>query len=198
MKIIEKTKSWYRGLPDKKRYIEFFTAILTVPVLLTVIITNVNNLKSQSQKDNKDQTPSQTSSQPVVTIIERVVKDENNTAPTTTAAQLSECKKEVGPVEIVYPDEAEKVNKNPICIDISYRTGDYCAVVWSYRINGSSWSDYNDKSICLYNLDPGDKKLELKVKSIASGDEVILKRNFTVEQTVDIPTPTEATSSATQ
>ena len=43
--FLEKTKRWYRALPDKKRYLEFITALLTIPVLLTVAISNVMNLR---------------------------------------------------------------------------------------------------------------------------------------------------------
>jgi hypothetical protein len=91
----------------------------------------------------------------------------------------------------VYPEEGNTVSKNPVCLDIS-RTGiDYCAVVWSYRLNNESWSDYTDKSICLYGLTPGTKKLELRVKSIVTGDETILTRNFTIYGS---PSPTSVST----
>ena len=46
---IDRIKSWYRALPDKKRYIEFVTALLTVPVLITVLISNFNSLKNNEK-----------------------------------------------------------------------------------------------------------------------------------------------------
>ena len=55
---MEKFKKWlkkalfsYRALPDKKQYVEFFTALLTVPMLLTVIILNFNNLQGANKKE---------------------------------------------------------------------------------------------------------------------------------------------------
>ena len=49
--MLEKWRKWYRALPDKKRYIEFLTASLSVPVLITVIILNVSNLKSRNKEE---------------------------------------------------------------------------------------------------------------------------------------------------
>ena len=46
----EKIKKWYRAMPDKKRYIEFITALLTIPVLLTVLITNLSNIRQNNNK----------------------------------------------------------------------------------------------------------------------------------------------------
>ena len=45
--VLEKIKKWYRNLPDKKRYLEFITALLTIPVLLTVLWSNLNNLQQK-------------------------------------------------------------------------------------------------------------------------------------------------------
>jgi hypothetical protein len=187
---LENFRNWYRSLPDKKRYLEFFTALLTVPVLLTVVATNVINLQNMKKRDEQaNTTPTPTvivNSTPVAT-----------PAPTTTATPgpTEACRAEVGPVSIQFPTENQTVDQNPVCLDISYKTGEYCAVVWSYRINNSTWSDYNDKSICLYNLPPGEKRLDLRVKSIASGDEIILTRDFTVAGSSPSPS---ASPSATQ
>ena len=43
---------WYKNLPNKKTHIEFITAILTVPVMVTVILINLNNL-NQSKETSK-------------------------------------------------------------------------------------------------------------------------------------------------
>ncbi len=169
----DKIKKWYRALPDKKKYIEFFTAFLSVPVLITVILINLGNL---NQNKNKQTTS------PVSTPIQIEIKTPTlpplvSSTPSLTPTS-SECKKEVGPVSIESPDEGETVTNNPVCIEISYKIGEYCAVAWSYKINNSSWSSYTDKDICLYNLTDGNKALKLKVKSIASTDEKTLERNF--------------------
>lgn len=192
MNIFEKTGDWYKSLPDKKKYVEFLTAILTVPVLLTVIITNVNNINS---KNKTDQEPVKKEEKIVYVSPQKEViaeKNEKSSESVTPSISNTECKKEVGPVEIISPEEGETVSKNPVCIDISYKVGEYCSAAWSYRINNSSWSDYDDNSICIYNLDSGDKKLELRVKSIASDDQKLLERKFIYKS--DIPTPSDSIS----
>ncbi len=179
--IKEKFKKWYRALPDKKRYLEFFTAFLSVPVLITVILINLGNLNQNKNKQNSGVT---------VTPIQIEVKTptmgdrpkispsyEITTTPSVTPTS-SNCKKEVGPISITSPKENETITDNPVCIEVSYEIGEYCAVAWSYKINDGSWSSYTDKEICLYNLTNGEKILKLKVKSIASTDEETLERNF--------------------
>jgi hypothetical protein len=189
--IIESIRSWYRALPDKKRYLEFFTAFLTIPVLLTVLLSNVNNL--QNKKDASTPTPLSTiavnpTTQPSPTA-------SAGEAPTATATPGPECVQQVGPIDISYPLEGDTVTGDPVCLDISRTSQNYCSVVWSYRINGGAWSDYTDKSICMYGLTAGTKNLELRVKSIVSTDTTVLKRTFTVAGDIT-PTPTSATSSA--
>lgn len=191
----EQIKAWYRGLPDKKRYVEFFTAILTVPVLVTVIIANVRSLNSATGR-NDTPVPSPL---PTVIVVEKPSTVNNSEAaptstpyPLPTPATVAECRREVGPVTITAPPENAVTGPGPVCIDISYTRGDYCSVVWSYRINGGSWSEYSDKSICLYGLEPGEKNLEIRVRSIASDDEELLKRKFTVPGAT--PTPESSAS----
>ncbi len=196
LSLKQKIITWYKKLPDKKIYLEFITALLTIPVLLTVIISNLNNIKKQTGNEaNATPTPAAIAAydtrQPPKEIITTTPLATATPAPTPSA----QCKKEVGPISIVYPEEGDVIANSPVCIDIS-RTGvDYCAVVWSYRINNESWSDYTDKSICLYGLTAGAKKFELRVKSIVTGSETILTRNFIVEGSAT-PTPI-STSSAT-
>lgn len=190
----EKIKRWYHKLPDKKRYLEFVTALLTIPVLLTVIISNVQTLQKQKAEENISPTPT------VNVRDDRPPgspRDMNSTTPTLTPTPTvtpsAQCIKEVGPISIVYPGEGSTISTSPLCVDIS-RTGvDYCAVVWSYRINGENWSDYTDKSICLYGLSAGSKTMELRVKSIVTGAETILTRNF-IFQGAGTPTPTSTAS----
>lgn len=192
--MIEKFKSWYRALPEKKRYLEFFTALLTVPVLLTVIILNISALQNNRRIENAIiPTPAPTGVPSIITIIEKNPAKSDETKLNESTPSTIQCRKTVGPVEINYPGENETINKNPVCINISYNSQDYCSVVWSYRINNDTWSEYTDKSICIYNMDPGDKKLELRVRSIASEDEILLRRSFTV--TGPTPTPQNATGS---
>jgi len=190
--IIERIKGWYRGLPDKKRYLEFITALLTVPVLLTVLLSNYSNLKNQKQT----QSPSPSPAGPTIIQIQSTPSATTTPLATPSATETptqTSCTPGIGPISIVYPEEETTVSSDPVCLDISRTTGNYCAVVWSYRINGGSWSEYTDRDICMYSLSPGQKLLDLRVKSIANGDETILSRTFTVAGSV---TPTPATSSA--
>lgn len=155
MNALSKLANVYRKLWGKKHHLEFFIVLLTIPFLITLTITNLQNL-NKNFKEEKDTTSS--------------VKGD--------AQSMEECKKEIGPIEITYPKEGEIVSQNPLCVDISYATGEYCSVVWSYRINDGEWSDYNNKSICIYDMKAGTKNLRLKVKSIVTDDELILQRDF--------------------
>lgn len=190
--FLENIKTWYRGLPDKKRYIEFITALLTVPVLLTVLISNISNINNNKKSEEKNvPTVSVSPVEKIVTITERIIEKEASSTPTFTPTPTTakECKKEVGPVKISSPVEGQLMNNNPVCISISYQVGEYCSVNWSYRLDEGDWSDFTDKEICLFNMDPGPKSLELRVRSTQSDDEVSLIRNF-YYKTKDTPTPT--------
>lgn len=187
--LFQRFIDWQRRLPDKKRYAEFITAVLSIPVLITVMILNIVNLKQ------KEPTPP-----PSPTRIVEYIPITNTTNPPNTPIPSSsvipptssDCKKEVGPVEISYPVEGATLNENPVTVVVSYHPGEYCAVVWSYRINSGTWSQFDDKSIALYNMTSGEKKLDLRVKSIASGQEVFLNRTFTYENSDSTPVSTES------
>ncbi len=177
----------YRTLPHKKQYLEFFTALLSIPVLLTVILLNLNSLKAL-----KNPTPPSNQMEKIYVTIpgsgEKVEKQANGTqAP---------CKQEIGPIDIISPKEGEIVYDNPVSINVSYKSGTYCAAVWSYRINGGRWSEYDDKSIALYNLPQGNIKLELRVKSVVASEEKTLTRNFTYNGGNFVPTSSISPSAA--
>jgi len=189
--IFNKIAGWYRKLPEKKHYVEFITAVLSVPVMLTVIILNLNNLNQQ-----KNSTQKQTTNEKVVPIQVVITggekQTEKNENPTNTPSPTS-CIKEVGTVSILSPRENEVVVKDPVCITISTESN-YCSVTWAYRLNDGDWSDFTDKNICLHNLSNGNKTIQLKIKSTASSDETTLQRSF-IYQGNNEPT-TQATSSA--
>ncbi|MDP3941329.1 MAG: hypothetical protein Q8Q49_03415 [bacterium] len=178
----------YRSLPDKKKYVEFFTAILTVPVLLTVIILNLSSLKKEEQPNP---TPQVEQPKIVITLPEqpstKTIPSDGRQNPTATPQQA--CKKEIGPIEISTPEEGDVVTDNPISIIVTQKEEGFCAVVWSYRINNGSWSDYDDKSIALYNPPKGPIVLELRIKSVVTGDEERITRKFTYDGTDTSATP---------
>ena len=179
------------NLPNKKHYIEFVTAVLSIPVLLTVVYMNYLSIQEKRTKESTTPTPAPT--QTVITIIREKETDKEPTPkPTEIVTTDKECEPGIGQIEISNPDEGTTVSDNPLEIDINYVKGNNCAVVWSYRINGSSWSDYTDNNIVIYNLPSGQKKFELRVKSIVSGETQTIERNFIYKNTQDVPTPTAA------
>lgn len=189
-----------KTLPEKKHYLEFFTALLTVPVLITVILINFNSLKVTGNHTSVSPTPDlkqQNQNNPANTgkkvFNDTAIKnaDPANTVPSDSASLTSgPCKQGVGSVSITSPEEGETVTENPADIMINYQADGYCAVVWSYRLNDGKWSDYDDKSIALYNLPQGKIKLDLKVKSIVSGEQKNLTRNFIYNNSSDQILPT--------
>lgn len=189
--FLKKAKYSYRSLPDKKQYVEFFTALLTVPVLLTVIILNVSNLLANKEKEVPTPTPVK---QIIYVSPTTNTDEEEDLTPTPTVS--TECKKEIGPISIDTPRENETVTDNPVTVTVNYKRWEYCAVVWQYRINNGRWSDYDDKSISLFGMSNGEKKLELRVKSLANGDEKILERTFNYQGASE-PTATTAPTPTT-
>lgn len=187
-------------LVSRKHYLEFFVATLSIPVLITVIILNINSIRSSNKSD--------------ITPTPNLVK-EKIYLPLTVTAQITpqlspsisrsdqQCIPEIGEIEIVSPAENESVTDNPINILIENESGKYCAVVWSHRINNGSWSDYNDKSIAIYNPPQGRITFDLRVKSIVSGDEKFIKRTFSYsgpsqeKEKPDMNSPVIGTGSAT-
>lgn len=206
-------KEWVKDLPERKKYIDVVTAIMSVPILLTVMVTNIANLTHKNDTNaatHSENKPSPTISE-VIKIVPIEVRTANSAANTTQLTSTpvptidinknvvlspttsASCKKEVGPVSIISPAENETTTSNPTCLDISYKSGEYCNVTWSYRIDGGSWSEYMDKSICIHNITNGTHKVDLKIKSTVSSDEVVLSRNFIYAgQTSVTATPTIA------
>lgn len=189
----------FRNLPDKKKYIEVVTATLSIPVLLSVVYMNYMNIqeKRNGSADNntvveepKDSTPT------IITIIrdgerEPTEDPDEQVTPTPPTGSKEECIKDIGPIDIVSPQENTTVSGNPLDINIRYDQGDYCSVVWSYRINNGQWSEYSDNDIVIYNMSSGKKTLELRVKSLVSNQNKTLTRVFTYQNTdTEIPTPT--------
>jgi hypothetical protein len=184
-KFKQKLNNIKHGLKEfhtKKPQLEFFTALLTIPVLLTVIILNLNNLKGNNS--NKDSENNQT-----IVITQPDNPDTTDKKPEVTNEA---CKEGIGEVTILNPEENETVSDNPVNVDIKYDPGDYCNSVWSYRVNGGGWSNYDDRSIALYDLPNGSVKLELRVKGLVGSDEETLVRNFIYNgaKTTVAPSPT--------
>lgn len=179
----------YKAIPNKKPYVEFFTALLTIPMLLTVVLLNYNTLTN-----NKNAKPTETPKSGGNIFVFPTNADKEPTQATTKTETVvvtkEACKKQLGPVSITSPREGETISDNPASLIVSYDDDEYCSAVWSYRINGGKWSEYDDKSLALYNLPQGNIKVELRVKSLASSDEKTLTRSFTYRGENNQPTVT--------
>lgn len=175
-----------RNLLKKKPYLELIVAVLTVPVLVTLIIVNYGNIQ------NKDKSSADTNQRPIV-----IEKDNNLSAQNTPLPSVvpspDVCREKVGPVNIASPKEGAIISENPVNFIIRYEDESYCSVVWSYRINGSVWSEYSSNSPTVYNLPPGEVKFELRVQSTVSDDQDLLERNFTYEGQLVSSSPTPST-----
>lgn len=183
MILLQRLKDWFAKLPDKKKYLELITAFLSIPVLLTVLLTNVSQIKKTTSQPQTEITTNAPTKEIIIREITKIIE------PTTEPVEA--CIPEVGMISVQSPKDDETVTQNPFTIDIVYTDDQYCPVVWAYRMNTSSWSAYTNKSIDIYNLEPGQKKLEIKVRSTISKEEKILSRNFIYDPPVNkVPTPT--------
>lgn len=192
----------FRDLPDKKKYIEVITATLSIPVLLSVVFMNYISIQEKRNTDLLTPAPiiseaPKDASPTIITIIRDsdptpTPAENGPTAPPaiTTAA----CIKEIGPISISSPDEGSTVRSPQLNITVDYDQGDYCSVVWSYRINDASWSEFGDNDIVIYNLFSGQKTVELRVKSLASAATKTIKRSFTYINPSEAATPTTSPS----
>jgi hypothetical protein len=185
-------KKLENGLIKKKPYLEFFTAFLSIPVLITVMLLNFNSLKNLNAKPTPTPMPGVNAqggffAEPIGT--------EKPVTPTPMGATDAPCLNGLGPVNITAPEENDEVTDNPVTVDISYDDRRYCAAAWSYRINGGSWSGYDDRSVALYNLPQGPVKFELRVKSISGDETKTVTRNFTNSNRGTILIPTSQTGS---
>lgn len=185
--LLKKIRKFYKELPDKKPYIEFITAFLSIPVLTTVIILNINNLRGSSKSSPVPQPVSYLSP------VEKIIMVTGSQTPVKISDTKS-CNKNLPTVDISYPKENDTISDNPISFIIDYPKTEYCPVVWSYKVSDGKWSDYSDSSISIYNLPSGDTKFYLKIKSLSTGEEDVVTRNFTYVNSSPIPTPDKTAS----
>jgi hypothetical protein len=172
---------------DKKPLIEFIVAVLSIPSILLLLILNY---KSLTNTNNAKPTPTPTGNISVPgTNGNFFTKPVNREAKPTLLPNETQapCIKGLGPVSISSPNEGDMITANPVEVDISYDESTYCSAVWSYSVNGSNWSDYNNNSFALYNLPDGPIKFQLRVKSLTSSDTTTLTRNFTYEGQSNAP-----------
>ena len=192
-KFIQRIKKWYSTLPDKKKYFELATAVLSVPMIVTVIIVNLNSI-------NRSKQTTTVTSAPIQVVVETPASGSGNinppkddkqskitptATPTITPTNVA-CKQGVGEVEISSPQEDEVITSDNVCIIIS-TDSDYCGVTWSYKLDNGDWSSFSDQNICLYNLSAGKKNLQVKIKSNVVDKTVTLARDFTYKTAI---TPT--------
>ena len=189
-KILKAIKT-AKKIPQKKHHLDFLAALLTIPVLLSVIILNYNNLNNLQKAKNASPSPTAQEKQIIIVSPSQIPNTVNNPTP------ISSCKKQIGPISITYPSDNQTVSDNPVCVNISYNDANYCSVVWSYRINGGAWSDYNSNNPCLYNIPNGNVKFELRVQStVVQSQQQTLTRNFVYNGQGTVPTPTPSSPSS--
>lgn len=198
MKIhIPNIKGWIRQLPNRKHYIDFVAALITIPVLLTVLVSNISNIQQKKNSTSNQSAPviinNPTSKQPVNYNVS-LMPSATITPPIASAAPSSICQNGIGHINISYPNEGQIVSDNPVCVTIDYQSSTYCSVVWSYSINNGAWSDYSNNAPCLYNMPSGNVAFSLRVKSLASQNQITLQRNFTYTNNSAVPTPTPSPS----
>jgi hypothetical protein len=174
------SKKRHKNLPSKivkkKPYVELVTAFLSIPVLITVLLLNVTSLRNINARPTPTPEPEKVYNGNG--FFAAPVRPSRAVSPSTTV-DPSPCKKALGPVSISSPGENDTVTDNPVTINIEYGSDSvYCGAAWSYRINGGSWSGYDDRSVALYNLPRGQVTFDLRVRSIVTSDEKSLTRNF--------------------
>lgn len=189
MAPIEKTKQLIKKLPEQKPHLDFIAALLTIPVLITVLLINLSSINNKKS----------TTAQPTPTVsVMQPTQNKNNASrysnnpvnPTDSPTpNPNSCVKGIGQIEVSYPQEGQIVSDNPLCISIDYSQGDYCSVVWAYKINNGNFSDYSNNSVCLYNVLQGDNTFILQVKSLVNTDTKVIQRHFTYKNTQVSATP---------
>lgn len=186
-KLYAKGKRILKRVPDVKPHLDLIAASLSIPAIIIALILNFGALQN---KISGSPIPSPTPLPTVATTRQalpqvRTLIVTSSPQPTSNAS----CQPGIGSISIPSPVEGETVTKNPVCISVNYQSGNYCSVVWAYRVNGGPLSDYGNDSVCLYNLPAGQTTFELDVKSLVNSSTQTLIRTFTVVSTVT-PTPT--------
>lgn len=170
----KKRKSISSKIVKHKPYLEIVTALLSIPFLITITLLNLNALNNIN---NANPTPTpQSATVPNSKGFFAAPVESSQTA--TPSSGKENCIEGLGPVAITSPNENDTVSDNPVYVNISYDDTEYCRAAWSYRINGGNWSGYDDRSVALYNLPPGQITFDLRVKSIVTSDEKSLTRKF--------------------
>jgi hypothetical protein len=168
-------------LYEKKPIVEFIVAVLSVPSILLLLLLNIKTLTNNSNaKPTPPPITTNTSTGSITSFFSRPVTREPKPTLLPDATQAP-CIEGLGPVSISSPNEGDTVTTNPVNVNISYDDSKYCSAVWSYSVNGSNWSDYNNNSVALYNLSNGPVIFQLRVKSLTNSDSTTLTRNFTYE-----------------
>ncbi len=205
---MEKTKQIIKKLPLRKPHLDFLAAMLTIPVLITVLVINLSNL--ESRKSSVTPTPTatpvaqtkqtlQAGESPQTKIITIQVTPTAATVTPSPTPNPDTCIKGIGPIDITYPQENQTVSDNPLCISINYTQGNYCSVVWAYKINNGNFSNYSNNSVCLYNVPQGSNTFTLEVKSLVNSDTKAIIRDFeyvTNTQVTQTPTPVASSSAS--
>lgn len=183
----KKIKTKYRALLDNKKALDFIAAGLTIPVMVTLIISNYYNIQSRKKQGEGVEEKTEIPVEVRVNISPEEGEGEKrdevspkaDLTPTNTPKPTKEsCKLDPAPMRIVYPEEDEVVFDDPVCVVLEIDQEGYCDSEWAYRVNDAGWSDYSSSQICLFNMKEGEVKLEIKIKNKESERVKAYTRNF--------------------
>ncbi len=169
-------------MPDKKRYFELVAAILSIPVLITVILLNTNILRGE-KKDDLPTTPTIIETQKVQVITQPPQQIVVQQSQPESKLPKTNCIEGVGPVDILSPRNGEELRANPVCLQIN-TDKDYCPVLFSSSLDGSDFSEYSSDGVCFYNLEAGEHDATVRIKSTITDEVVSLGRSFVIEDNV--------------
>lgn len=194
---VEKIKKVYQDLPEKKKYIELISAAVSLPVMVTVLMLNLNNLRQTKSTSNSTPTPSLSQITPTPSLTP-VISTTPRLSPTLTPTPTitptpAVCNPDVSSVDFVTPTDNQLISSNSLTIDLTDPATGFCNYLWSYTIDGANWSEYTDKAVSIYNLSPGTKKIQVKVKSIVGTSTKLLSRTVTIQSSSSptlTPSPT--------
>ncbi len=189
--ILKYIRRLVQKLQLRKGWVDWVIALLTIPVLLTIVFSNILTIR---EKNNipENSTP-QASQQPINIVVENPTIKPSPQVSVTPSVPV--CKDGLPTYEIVTPQENALVTGDPVCLVFVAQEDRYCSVRWAFRVNNTNWSPFTSQPVCLYNMKSGPVTVEVKFRA-ENDDEQIYTRKFTYQDGLSVtPSPTPTTSS---
>lgn len=182
--LLNRLRERYQVIPEKKRWFDVITAALTIPVLLTVIISNILSIQSKRGDGNQVAASTPTNSQQPINI--HVDAPASSTSASSQPSTSPMCQEGVPDIAIVFPQESQTVGGDPVCIVHTGGSGNFCSLNWSYRVNNRDWTDTSNQPVCLYNMADGQVVFELRVTG-ENGETKTVRRAFIYQNNASPP-----------